>query len=119
MKRKPYSSKELQQIRAVAGEYPRGIKITLRRLLDTIEERDAALAAFVQREVRPHFEIIARGASTEAMIAVTPDIAQAMMLDFMKMAAEQLGALPARVDYGMRIEFDAPVEETIVPKELN
>jgi len=43
MKRRPYTPREVQQIRVVAREYTEGMRETLVRLVDTIEEKDAKI----------------------------------------------------------------------------
>ena len=39
MKRRPYTPREVEQCRIVAKDYPKGIRETVLRLIDTIEEQ--------------------------------------------------------------------------------
>ena len=43
MKRKPYTPREVEQCRIVAKDYPKGIRETVLRLIDTIEEKEREL----------------------------------------------------------------------------
>lgn len=50
MKRRPYTPREVEQCRIVAKDYPKGIRETILRLVDTIEEKERELEQQQQQQ---------------------------------------------------------------------
>jgi len=55
VRRKPYTPREVEQCRIVAKDYPEGIRETIRRLVDTIEEKDRRIEELEHDARRAHW----------------------------------------------------------------